>query len=101
LITGPLARERLVDELRMARRMRVGVIALEEDVPLLPEGVRVEIVGTWSTPDVSAARLFQAMRALDALGLDVLLARELADPSHGLGRALADRLRRASQRVLD
>jgi hypothetical protein len=41
------------------------------------------------------------MRALDNAGLDILFARELANPDEGLGRALADRLRRASRRVLD
>jgi hypothetical protein len=45
--------------------------------------------------------LFEAMRKLDSQGLDILMARELADPSKGLGRALSDRLRRAAQRVLD
>jgi hypothetical protein len=45
--------------------------------------------------------LFEAIRALDAERLDALYVRELADPTTGLGRALADRLRRASQRVID
>jgi hypothetical protein len=45
--------------------------------------------------------LFEALRSLDRSGLDVLFARELADPSLGLGRALADRLRRAAHRILD
>ena len=98
LFIGPHAREHLLHE--AATRQRVGVIALEEDFPLLPYGVHVQVVGSWAAPEVSAARLFQAMRSLDAQGLDVLLVRELADPRMGLGRALADRLRRASQRVV-
>jgi threonylcarbamoyl-AMP synthase-like protein len=58
-------------------------------------------VGTWTDPACSAARLFDALRALDRSGLDALFARDLADPEAGLGRALADRLRRAARRVLD
>jgi L-threonylcarbamoyladenylate synthase len=94
---------RLVSEVEAALQsgQRVGVLALEEDASLLPPSVAREIVGTWDTPERSAARLFDALRTLDALHLDVLFARALADPSHGLGRALADRLRRAAQRVVD
>jgi L-threonylcarbamoyladenylate synthase len=97
------ARDRLIREVQaaLAAGQRVGVLALEEDITVLPSGARVEVVGTWSDPKRTAARLFQAVRALDAEGLDALFARELADPSIGLGRALADRLRRASRRVLD
>jgi L-threonylcarbamoyladenylate synthase len=97
-----LARERLLDEVRRATEegQRVGVIALKEDAAAFPEGVRAEVVGHWNEPEKAARRLFQAMRALDAHGLDVLFARELA-PATGLGRALADRLARASQRLID
>ncbi|MDQ6674558.1 MAG: L-threonylcarbamoyladenylate synthase [Chloroflexota bacterium] len=63
--------------------------------------VRVEVVGSWSDPAASAARLFEAIRALDAANLDVLFVRELADPSVGLGQALFDRVRRAAQRIID
>jgi L-threonylcarbamoyladenylate synthase len=85
----------------LADGTRVGVLALEEDVMWLPRPVRVEVVGGWSDTATIAKRLFNAMRALDAADLDVLLARELADPSIGLGRALADRLRRAAHRLID
>jgi L-threonylcarbamoyladenylate synthase len=105
LVTGPpdLARVRLLEELdrAIASGHRVGVLALEEDLPSLAAAARIEVVGAWSDPRTSASRLFDAVRALDASSLDVLLSRELADPSVGLGRALADRLRRASRRVID
>ena len=42
----------------------------------------------------AAARLFAAMRELDALSLDRLVA--IALPEHSVGRAINDRLRRAS-----
>jgi len=103
LVTGPLARERLTREVTMAlaRGQRVGVVALEEDAALFSGRVRAELVGTWHTPETSAARLYDALRSLDRQGLDVLFARDLADPAVGLGRALSDRLRRAARHVLD
>jgi hypothetical protein len=58
-------------------------------------------VGTWSDPSSTATHLFDAMRVLDAANLDQLIARELSEPAVGLGRALADRLRRASRRIID
>lgn len=96
-------RERLVAEVEaaLARGQHVGVLALAEDVPALPRDAHVEVVGSRSEPDTLARKLFGALRALDAARLDVLFARELADPSSGIGRALADRLRRASRQVLD
>jgi L-threonylcarbamoyladenylate synthase len=104
LITGlpSVAQRRLIHEIEATHASggRVGVIALEEDVPHLPRGVSVEVVGTWSNPAETAKRLFDAIRALDSADLDVMLVRELASPA-GLGRALADRLRRASRRIID
>jgi hypothetical protein len=85
----------------LARGQRVGVLALEEDTSVLPTGVHAEIVGAWASPERSASHLFEALRSLDRSAMDVLFARELADSNVGLGRALADRLRRAASRVLD
>jgi L-threonylcarbamoyladenylate synthase len=105
LIVGPYqsARDRLIHEteLALSQAQRVGILALEDDVSLLPRGVRLEIVGAWSDPATTAQRLFDAVRALDDANLDVIYAREVADPSLGLGRALADRLRRAARRIID
>jgi L-threonylcarbamoyladenylate synthase len=105
LILGPpaAARERLRQEAAAALEggRRVGVLLLDDDAALLPEGVHAERVGRWADANESAACLFQALRVLDRAGLDVLLARELAEPSVGLGRALADRLRRAAHEVID
>jgi L-threonylcarbamoyladenylate synthase len=103
LIVGPKARDCLFHHVResLSRGDRVGVLALEDDAPLLPDSASVEVVGAWTNPARSAARLYDAVRALDSAGLDMLFARELADPERGLGRALADRLRRASRHVLD
>jgi L-threonylcarbamoyladenylate synthase len=103
LVTGKTARQRLAHEVRaaLARGERVGVLALTEDGQLLPEGVVTAEVGTWDDPAQSASRLYDALRALDHGDLDIIFSRDLADPNRGLGRALADRLRRAAHRVLD
>jgi L-threonylcarbamoyladenylate synthase len=97
------ARRRLLAEVAhaVAAGKRVGVLVLDEDRDALASGAVAEPVGTWSDPASSAKRLFDALRALDRHRLDILYARDLADPTTGLGRALADRLRRASQQVID
>ena len=96
------ARTRLVEEIERAktRGLRVGVRAVDDDRELLPAGIVVRCVGSWSDPSASAAHIFEALRALDEERLDLLVARELAEPTIGLGRALADRLRRAATTVV-
>ncbi len=104
LVTGDAvaAQQRLAAEVQkaVATGQRVGVLLLEDDRALLGPAV-TEQVGTYAQPSQSAARLFEALRTLDRGTCDVLYARELADPTSGLGRALADRLRRAAQRVIE
>jgi len=97
------ARARLLAEVDAAGSagVRVGVLALDEDAQLLPEGVATARVGSWHAPDTVARHFYDALRALDRRGLDAIYARELAEPRAGLGRALADRLRRAAARVID
>jgi L-threonylcarbamoyladenylate synthase len=97
------ARARLRSEVAdaVAAGRRVGVLVLDDDVDSFPPEAVTEIVGGWSDPSASAARLFEAIRSLDAAQLDVLFARDLADVSIGLGKALADRLRRAARRIVD
>jgi L-threonylcarbamoyladenylate synthase len=103
LVAGNHARDRLWAEVTatVASGQRVGVLLLDEDRHLLPPAAMSELVGAYAEPERSAARLFDALRALDAQNLDVLFARDLADPTSGLGRALADRLRRAAARRID
>jgi L-threonylcarbamoyladenylate synthase len=95
------ARLRNEVEAAVASRQSVGVVALEEDRAMFSNPVHVEVVGSWSEPAVSAARLFEAIRALDAADLDVLFVRQLADPAVGLGEAITDRLHRAAQRIIE
>ena len=85
----------------LAQGRRVGVLLLEDDGNLFGTEVDRAQVGRWNDAQASAVRLFDALRDLDRADLDVLFSRELADPRSGLGRALADRLRRAASRVVD
>lgn len=96
------SRARLLAEVTAATAagQRVGVLALQEDAAEFPAGTVVEVVGTWEDPAASASRIFDALRSLDRCGLDVMYARTLAPPASGLGRALADRLRRAAVRQI-
>ncbi|MCC6572774.1 MAG: threonylcarbamoyl-AMP synthase [Planctomycetes bacterium] len=72
---------------------RVGLLKI---FGLVPKGTfaAVEVLSAKGDLREAAAHLFAAMRRLDALKLDVIMA-ELA-PEEGLGRAINDRLRRAA-----
>ena len=58
-------------------------------------GLAVEVLSERGEPREAAARLFAAMRSLDARGVRQIVA-EWA-PEHGLGRAINDRLKRAAR----
>ena len=88
----------LVPDLDAARRLRStprpGLLTLTpSDLPAFAH--RVHLSPTGDLPE-AAARLFAAMRELDALDVDEIVA--VALPEAGLGRAINDRLRRASHR---
>lgn len=72
---------------------RAGVLAFRQMLPGLPES-RQRLLSPKGDLAEAAQRLFAAMHELDAMGLDVILAELL--PEEGLGRAVNDRLRRAS-----
>lgn len=63
-------------------------------VPNAAGFARVEILSTAGDPAEAAARLFSALRRLDAAGLDRIYA--IPGPEKGLWRAINDRLRRAA-----
>lgn len=70
----------------------VGLMAFREPVDRdLPH---VEVLSSTGSLREAAANFFAALRRLDALGLDLILAERF--PSHGLGVALNDRLTRAA-----
>lgn len=81
--------------------LRAGVLVPDEEFALYA-GLHAEVVGLGPSSDhMAVARyLFARLRELDSLGVDVILAREVA--AGGLGTAIRDRLFRAAQgRILD
>ncbi|REJ90048.1 MAG: threonylcarbamoyl-AMP synthase [Planctomycetota bacterium] len=63
-------------------------------VPQRPRFAQVEILSPAGDLKEAAFNLFAALRRLDAAGLDLIIAERV--PEKGLGRAINDRLRRAS-----
>ncbi|MBA9077734.1 L-threonylcarbamoyladenylate synthase [Rufibacter quisquiliarum] len=72
---------------------RVGVISLQQAFPGVPEDHQIQLSPAGDVSE-AAKSLFAALRALDSLDLDVILAEPM--PEQGLGRAINDRLQRAS-----
>jgi L-threonylcarbamoyladenylate synthase len=74
---------------------RVGLLSLTE--PANPQNyAAVEVLSASGNLREAAANLFRALRRLDALSLDKIVARPVRE--EGLGRAIMDRLRRCSAR---
>jgi L-threonylcarbamoyladenylate synthase len=87
------------------RGQRVGVLVSTEDALLLSDltgvGGALVVLGTLASADdaeATASRLYAALRELDTAGVDVILARDIVN-THGLWRAVRDRLHRAAARV--
>ncbi len=75
---------------------RVGVLVMREDVDAFGEfPVQLVEIGTRNDLAGIAARLYAAMRQLDAAAVDLIFARDV-EADDGLGRAIRDRLRRAA-----
>ena len=79
-----------------AQGQRVGVLVTREDVDAFGDfPVQLAEMGTRDDLAGIAARLYAALRQLDAAGVDVILARNIP-AADGLGRAIRDRLQRAA-----
>jgi L-threonylcarbamoyladenylate synthase len=74
---------------------RVGRLAFSEDEHA-PGVQQIEVLSKTGDLREAAANLFSAIRKLDRLNLDLIVADPV--PEIGLGRAIMDRLRRASLR---
>ena len=80
----------------ITRGERVGILVTDEDdLGQYPVAVRIVRLGRERDHESLAVNLYNALRTLDAEGVDVILARTLADES-GLAVAIHDRLRRAA-----
>ncbi len=76
-------------------RKRVGYLAFQE----VPKGFKVvKVLSPTGNLQEAAAHLFEALHQLDRLGLEAIYAEPV--PEEGLGRAIMDRLRRASRQTL-
>ncbi len=75
------------------REKKIGLLVFQEPKNFL-KFHQVEVLSKKGDFREAAANLFSAIRRLDALNLDLILAE--AVPEVGLGRAIMDRLRRAS-----
>ncbi len=76
-----------------ASGLRQGLLAFQGE-PGVGEFAAVEILSPAGNLREAAASLFGALRRLDRLGLDQIVAEPV--PEQGLGRAIMDRLRRAA-----
>jgi len=77
------------------RKKKIGLLAFQESKNFL-KFRQVEVLSKKGDFREAAASLFSAIRRLDALNLDLILAETV--PEVGLGRAIMDRLRRASSK---
>jgi L-threonylcarbamoyladenylate synthase len=98
LLEGPagavLARITLEATAAIRSGRRVGILAADDDVLEVPEAV-IQRVGPGHDLGRIAAGLYAALRALDAIGVDLIFARGYP-AGDGLGVAIQDRLRRAA-----
>jgi L-threonylcarbamoyladenylate synthase len=78
------------------KNKKIGLLAFQEPRNHL-KFKSVEVLSKKGDLREAAANLFAAIRRLDALNLDLILAESI--PEIGLGRAIMDRLRRASKNV--
>ena len=103
LFTGPndLVRNAMLlrAQAEQSAGRKVGLMVADEDVAVLSTlGCPLVSVGPQGDAETVARNLFDAMRSLDAAGVEVILARDYAP--EGLGLAIRDRLRRAAERIV-
>ena len=77
----------------LEKGQKVGVLTLSQIFREVPESDQIQLSAIGDLRE-AAAKLFAAMRFLDELELDVILAEWM--PNEGLGKAMNDRLQRAS-----
>ncbi|MGQ9646841.1 MAG: L-threonylcarbamoyladenylate synthase [Thermodesulfobacteriota bacterium] len=84
------------EELDAFRDRKIGLLAFQKARDIL-KFAQIEVLSEKGDLREAAANLFSAIRRLDRSGLDLILAEPV--PEVGLGRAIMDRLRRASHSV--
>ena len=91
----PIVIEGSENNLENYQNKKIGFLAFQEVKVSFPFH-HVDVLSPGGDLREAAANLFAAIRRLDALNLDLILAEAL--PEVGLGRAIMDRLRRASKK---
>lgn len=91
----PLVLGKLNELTQQYSAAHTGILAFRQTVPGIPAGQQVVLSPAGDMAE-AARRLFAALRYLDGLELEIILAEPL--PEEGLGRAVNDRLRRAAVR---
>jgi len=91
----PIVLDRSQENLDLYQGKKIGLLLLQEPKDHL-ESHSLEILSMKGDLREAAANLFAAIRRLDALHLDLIVAEPI--PEVGLGRAIMDRLRRAASR---
>lgn len=89
----PILLEWNKEDLKKLKGKRVGLLSFKEPRNF-SDFTHIEILSKEGDLREAAANLFSAMRRMDRLGLDLILAEPV--PDVGLGRAIMDRLRKAS-----
>jgi len=82
------------ESLKVYQNKKIGFLAFQKAGNGLQRFDHIEVLSRQGDLREAAANLFSAIRRLDVLGLDLILAEPV--PETGLGRAIMDRLRRAS-----
>ncbi|RPJ11417.1 MAG: threonylcarbamoyl-AMP synthase [Deltaproteobacteria bacterium] len=91
----PIVIDEWKNDFEAYRDKEIGLLAFHEASVSFPFR-HVEVLSSAGDLREAAANLFAAIRRLDALNLDLILAESV--PETGLGRAIMDRLRRASKK---
>lgn len=76
---------------------RVGLILFAESAGLFSAPV-IKVLGPKKKPELAAEKLFAALRSMDTLGVDVIIAEGLEEKD--LGRAVMNRLRKAATQII-
>lgn len=89
----PLQLGEMEELLRQNQASKVGVLTFQYAIDDIPADRQIQLSASGDLQE-AARRFFAALRELDAMEIDLILAEPL--PEEGLGRAINDRLRRAA-----
>ena len=81
------------DQLIQLAKSRVGILSFQNEYSEVPKNHQF-VLSPEGDLEEAARKLFSALRSLDKLDVDFILAESF--PDHGLGRAINDRLNKAS-----